>query len=173
MKCSKNIWELSEEDKAKAIAYFKAQAADANRRRYESEENSDTDGFLTQWALSHQCIEYQAMAEWVANNGISSFIFLMDQDEGRLLDAKIVDTAYGLKWVLSGLEEARYGRKWIPIDDSEMDEAEAEFHAKRLGKKPRRSKVQVELGLGQVTRDCYSHWDQAPFRVGDPLPLGD
>lgn len=169
MKCFKNIWELSEEDKAKAIAYFKAQATEANRRRYESEENSDTDGFLTQWAANQTCLEYQHMADWVARDGISSFVFLMDQDEGRILDAEIVNTIYGIKWLLSDLEEARYCRKWIPVDDSEYTPAEVEDSLKRLARKPSRSKVQKEGGLIQVRRDCRSHWDQGPI-LAEPRP---
>ncbi len=57
-------------------------------------------------------------------------------DGDKQLNAELVDGRFGLVWLVSLDEEERYGKKWIPFDNSH------ESHY-------RRSTVQQDLGLRQ------------------------
>jgi len=97
-------------------------SAAAYKRKEESWERSDTDGFLSQWA-SGLTGQLEKTREGIARaGGVADFKGLYDGD--RRLRAKQVTFAdrhagYGTKtmWLLDEPETEKYGRKWIPIGD--------------------------------------------------------
>lgn len=108
------------------------EAAGLDRKVQESWERSDTDGFLTQWALDLGAQKLRAQAEIVANGGMGTFIGLYEGDR-RVIAKRIQQPRYGApwltdtKWFLSDDEFEKFGRRYIPVGD--------------------RSRIQKQLGL--------------------------
>lgn len=82
-------------------AEWREQAADCRRREQESWERSDSDGFLSQWALTQMASRYELLATVAEQGGTAELCKLADA-EGNVLDARQVDTMYGLAWVYDG-----------------------------------------------------------------------
>ena len=82
-------------------AEHRAKAADSERRRHESEERSDTDGFLSQWAHGITGRMEQRNAEIADAGGIVTFYKeqLLDL-ENNPVAAKLIQGKYGLCWAL-------------------------------------------------------------------------
>lgn len=72
-------------------------AAEALQRQADSYENSDTDGFVSQWASGINANLHATQARILENGGVSTFTALADLD-GNLVPAKMVDTKFGLAW---------------------------------------------------------------------------
>lgn len=89
-------WAL-EEDK------WRDMAMERRNRRSESQDRSDTDGFMSQWAMGVMSDLYLAKAEICKNKGMADFIGLYDGD--RRVKAKIIHGKYGPSWLLHEDEE--------------------------------------------------------------------
>lgn len=131
---------------------LRKQASEHYAKAEESFQRSDTDGFLSQWAntITAQKKEVQAIIE--ENGGKYEFPALFDGD--RRVDAKKIRGRFGFVWLLSDEEEERYGRKFIPFDDSHQD-------PERIAGRLRRSSVQLDLGLHQALE-----WAPAKAAIG-------
>lgn len=76
---------------------LRARAAESERKAQESWDRSDTDGFMSQWALGLSASKDRLQAEIDENGGRFEFAALFDLD-GNLVPAKLIDTRYGLAW---------------------------------------------------------------------------
>lgn len=79
------------------IKEHEEQAAAAAKRRQESIDRSDTDGFMSQWASGITSQKERLEAELEENNGFSTFLVLFDL-EGNIVPARMIDTKYGPAW---------------------------------------------------------------------------
>ena len=79
----------------------------AEERRAESFERCDTDGFLSQFALSVQANEYRKWADLAENNYQDYFETLADM-EGNLVPCRKIETKFGLSYgVYATFEDAQ------------------------------------------------------------------
>ena len=126
---------------------------DAARKSYQDAEESfqrcDTDGFVSQWASGLNGAVLNLQADIEENDGKSWFTVLTEIETGRMLEARIISTRYGASWILSDKEEAEFGRKFVPVDDSDDLEDPDGLPGNR---RARRSRVQKDLGLIQSQR---------------------
>ena len=76
----------------------RAKEAECRKRREESWERSDTDGFLTQWANGICAQEHRLQAEIYENDGKSEFVGLFERATGERIAAKLIEGKYGLCW---------------------------------------------------------------------------
>lgn len=77
---------------------LREQAAEHERRREESWQRSDTDGFLSQWASGLSAQLARRKADIVEAGGKAEFRVIFDSD-GNLVPSKTVETKYGLRRV--------------------------------------------------------------------------
>lgn len=122
-------------------AKLREKAAGALRREEESFQRSDTDGFLSQWALSIGAQEDIENAKILEGGGVAPFPVLCDA-EGNVIATTIYtfQDKYAPwkkvgRWKLPDDLAEKAGRKWIPT-------------AGYSGK----SRIQKQLGLHQETR---------------------
>lgn len=125
------------EDQLAKISELEAAAARHSRERSDSQERSDTDGFLSQWASGLSAELARREIELLRNGGFHEFPVLVDADGNVVADRIFWFTneysfAREGKWKLSDELSLRAGRKWIPI-----------------GKK---SRVQKQLGFREEKR---------------------
>src|SRR5215831_19111709 len=85
---------------------LRGQAADADQRAAESWERSDTDGFLTQWAVGLTAQQLRRQAEIEDAGGTAVFTALFDT-EGNLVPAKWVETRFGFAWGILPSDDPR------------------------------------------------------------------
>lgn len=74
-------------------------AEEAEQRKADSWERSDTDGFMSQWAAGLSADKHRLAAEIAERGGRDYFPALFDL-EGNLVAAKLVGTRYGMAWGL-------------------------------------------------------------------------
>lgn len=86
----------------KTAAEWRAEAAERNRRRYESQRDSDTDGYVSQWAHSMLEGEYNLKAQLAESNGTMEVAALFDLD-GNLVNAVHDWNQYGEYWMVIDL----------------------------------------------------------------------
>jgi hypothetical protein len=119
------------------IEKLQKQASDALRRREESWERSDTDGFLSQWANGMTAQLNDAKVAILKNGGYARFRVLCDGD-GNVVSTKEYwfTNPYSFvregKWRLPESLADGLGRKWIPVGD--------------------KSRIQKRLGLHEESR---------------------
>lgn len=122
-------------------AALRAEAQENLRREEESFQRSDTDGFLTQWALSIGATKRRRQAELLDHGGTAQFPVLVY--EGEVVATKVYKFAdthrpdqwnapMQHKWRLPDELAAKLGRKWIPTGS--------------------KSRVQKQLGLTEELR---------------------
>lgn len=89
-------------------------AREADYEAYESFERSDTDGFLSQWALGLSAQKHRLAADIAEDGGRAEFPALFDL-EGNLVPAKLVRTQYGTSWAVLADEDDPHGEvaKWV------------------------------------------------------------
>lgn len=118
------------EEQLAQIKKHKEEQAEQLRRRDESWERSDTDGFLSQWASGLTADLERKKAELLETGGYSKFAVLCDS-EGIVIANKIYrfNNTYNYFWKI---DEPKYGRRWIPIGE--------------------KSRVQKKLGLHEEMR---------------------
>lgn len=133
---------------SKTFAEWRALASGQYRKREDSWDRSDTDGFLSQWAFGFTAKIYTTCANVAENGGLAGFPLLFDKETDEQVPAVAVDGKYGRVWLLTDEAEARYGRRFIPFDGSHN--GRGKYHD---GRKISRSKVQRDLGLEQRSID--------------------
>ena len=87
----------SQQEAAAEAAAYRAEAAEHERRKQESWERSDTDGFLSQWASGLSAQLARAKADLVEAGGTAEFCAVFDGDD--LVPTKRVETKYGIRRV--------------------------------------------------------------------------
>lgn len=113
-------------------AEYRANAASREEKAEESFQRSDTDGFLSQWALGLSAQLDRAKADLVDAGMKASFLGLYDGDR-RVKAKKITQPMYNAPWLkqtvwyLDKEEADKYGRRYIPTGE--------------------RSRIQKKLGL--------------------------
>ncbi len=90
--------------------WHREQAAQCRRRSAESFERCDTDGFLSQWASDVTARRHELDALVAEQDGTYLFRGLrLEQLDGTPVDARVVDTRYGLRWRVDATDE------WLPV----------------------------------------------------------
>lgn len=74
---------------------WRAEAADCRRREQESWERSDTDGFLSQWALTQMALRYDHCATVAENNGMIVVEAPINLETGDVIKGDWVQGQYG------------------------------------------------------------------------------
>jgi hypothetical protein len=108
---------------------LRRQAAEADARAFESFERCDTDGYLSQWASQVTARELRAKADLAEAGGRWEFPALFNLD-GEQVPAKLVQTRYGLSWMLLDAEGRCAG--WFNRSKAQ-DEAKAKAANERKG----------------------------------------
>jgi len=80
---------------------LRAQAHRCDEARYESEQRSDTDGFLSQWASNLSANLYETEASIREAGGVASFpgLYSLSQPDYRI-PAILIDGQYGRCWAV-------------------------------------------------------------------------
>ena len=78
---------------------YRAEAEEHERRKQESWDRSDTDGFLSQWASDLGAQEARMNAQIADRGGVWDFPILQDSD-GNKVAAKLIRGRYGMCWAL-------------------------------------------------------------------------
>lgn len=151
-------------------ADLRAAASAQYAQREDSFDRCDTDGFLTQAASGAKAEQYRRQADINEHGGFDVFVGLYEAETGRRVIARGKSTRYGVSWLLDDEEAERFGRRWVPMDDSEVPDDVAQ----RDNRMVTRSRVQVKLGLIQryelqkaVARIGGTTWHVYTERVGD------
>lgn len=123
-------------------AHYEAESREAARRRAESWERSDTDGFVSQWASGLTDSQNRMNAEICRAGGMAAFDVLMEGD--RIISRRRMTFqnrhSYGWesKWLVEDeADQLRLGRKWIPTG--------------------KRSRIQKTLGLHEGEEWAPAH----------------
>jgi hypothetical protein len=130
---------------------LRAKAAEADRKAEESFERSDTDGFLSQWALNITARKDRLQAELLENGGRSEFLALFDAD-GEQVPARQIDTRYGTKWGVfaSWADAEAYGGdiiQWVNVAYTDRQRANLAKKGFRQGWVLKRAVAKI-LGSG-------------------------
>lgn len=94
-------------------AELRKQAAEAMARKYESEENSDTDGCLSQWGHSMTAMLRNAEADLAEAGGVHWFPELYDLD-GNPVPARKIDAKYGTCWAVVDPATNKFTGQFLP-----------------------------------------------------------
>lgn len=129
-----------------------AEGKEAMRRRQESWERSDTDGFLSQWAHGMTDELNRRKAEILRDGGCSLFRCLIDAKTGEVLADRVhsfpnrdFPWQVDRRWRLPEGRAAAAGRRWVPVGE--------------------RSRVQRSLGLVEA-------WQWLPAYAKLTVPAG-
>ena len=122
---------------------LRQEAAELEHKKQESWERSDTDGFLSQWALGLIAQLKRRQAEIEEQGGTWLFRCLMEGD--RRVDAKAILGKYGTVWLLSDDEANCFGRRFVPFEGD-------------LLSGDRGSRIQRKLGL-------HEDYENAPAKA--------
>lgn len=128
------------------------------RRRSESFERCDTDGFVSQWASGIAADEWDLKAGLIENGGYAEFTVLVDA-HGVIVADRAFTNQWGTSWLIFDEHQNRLGRKFIPNDGSHMKVNERGYTLNWDGEedyKPKRSRVQKRMGLHQETRHAQA-----------------
>lgn len=112
--------EMTAKQRARVEA-LQAEQQETRRRREESWERSDTDGFLTQWAcgITDQKIEMEIRV--LQNGGHHLFDVVLDAEGNVVADRKQYFPKFNAPWVTEPKWRVRdeyverLGRKWLPV----------------------------------------------------------
>jgi hypothetical protein len=89
---------------------LRQKAAECERKREESFQRCDTDGFLTQWAHGLSAQKYRAQAEIEEAGGVSTFRGLYRRSDGKRVAAKLIAGKFGPCWAFCDSEGSFTGR---------------------------------------------------------------
>jgi len=84
----------------KSAEEYREEAAAHRAERLRSQEESDTDGFLSQWASGLNANLAETRAEIQENGGMAEFWGLYRREDGQRIRAKLIDGKYGLCWAI-------------------------------------------------------------------------
>lgn len=104
-------------------ADHRAAASASYKEKARSEYDSDTDGFLSQWASGLNAQEHLAWADLLDNGGKTRMRVLMNLD-GTVASTHLHYGQYGASWVLNDEAAARFGKRFL-------NESEAASAARR------------------------------------------
>lgn len=80
-------------------AALRAKASQHRADAAESFDRCDTDGFVSQWASDMNAIKADRNADIAAAGGVWTFErVVLEREDGTPVDARAVDTRYGMKW---------------------------------------------------------------------------
>lgn len=106
------------EEQLAEIERLKASAADRLRREEESFQRCDTDGFLSQWALSIGARKESEQAKVLANGGCWRFPVLLFKGEVVATVIYHFNDGFGginRRWKLPQALADKLGRRWVPV----------------------------------------------------------
>jgi len=92
---------------------WRAKATESVKRRQESWERSDTDGFMSQWASDMMAQEYRLCADLAEAGGLMETTALFDAETGELASTHLHDGQYGLSWVLNDRAAEKAGKRFV------------------------------------------------------------
>lgn len=116
-------WDAAAED-------FAAKARECEERRARSIEDSDTDGFLSQWASSEMARRYRSMASVCRDRGLVETVTLFK--DGEPVPTKQVDGQYGVSWALLERWDTRSRIcGWVGMSHASTDARQAAHYAKK------------------------------------------
>lgn len=127
----------------KTAQEYRDNAATKRADAQKSWENSDTDGFISQWASNLGAEVNELEATIAENDGKSEFSALFDL-EGNLIPAKLIKTRYGSAWAL--LETTDTDSKFVDFFNPSRAQNEAQAVAKNAAKGYYVGTVLVEAG---------------------------
>lgn len=88
---------------------YEKEAQSHFKKKEDSWERSDTDGFVSQWASGVMAAESRMKADLERNGGRAEFPVLADAETGELVPARMVNTRYGVKWaVFNSADDANH-----------------------------------------------------------------
>ena len=116
---------------------FKAAADEAIKRKNDSWERSDTDGFLSQWASEWTSRENDSKAAIAAAGGVASFTVLVDKAGEVVADRSFGNRFGSYSWRLYAEAEEIHGRAFVPTGEN--------------------SRIQKSLGLHEESRLGWAH----------------
>lgn len=90
---------------------YRAQAKACMEERFRSMADSDTDGYLSQWASGQMASRYHALADLADNGGVMDTLALFFNGELASTDQR--NGQYGLYWVLNDAAAAAYGKRFF------------------------------------------------------------
>jgi hypothetical protein len=106
----------------------RAAAAESARRRAESYDRCDTDGFVSQWASGLLDQEHQAWADLLDNGGKTRMRVLMNLD-GTVASTHLGYGKYGAYWVLNDAAATRYGKRFFSESEAGSAARRRKTHA--------------------------------------------
>lgn len=125
----------------KTAAEWRAAAAEENRRRNESWDRSDTDGFVSQWAHQITSSEYGLKAQLAEQGSMTEVSGLFD------LDGNLINALHG--W-------GQYGEYWMLLDE---DGNKTEFF------NPSQARNEVTARKNNARKGFYVGTVRVPARV--------
>lgn len=143
----------------KTAAEWRAMAVSNRQRSAESFERCDTDGFLSQWAGDQMAARYEQCAT-IAEDGGMECTAIFDL-EGNWIDARLVDTQYGLSWVH---EDENGNTKWFNESQARNEKTRIANNAKKgyyVGEALFEAELNNSSGIPFTLRD------QAPLAIID------
>jgi len=142
----------------KTEQFYLDEAKQHEQRKFDSIENCDTDGFVSQWASDLCARESRLKAVVAKHNGRYWFDGLYHGD--RRVLAKKVNGRFGASWLLHSDEADRYGRKFIPF----AGHGRKSNVQKKLGLTERRELAAAWVAMQGGT--CQTHARPVAFRTG-------
>ena len=142
----------------KSASHFVKESSDCYKRKQDSFERCDTDGFVSQYCSGLMGQLNRAKADIIKNGGYASFWVLMDA-EGNIVSDYDFCNQYGKNtWIIKDEYVKQIGRKFVPTGDNSRVQ-------KRLGLSEEQVEAQAWAdlegsgrgtgGLGSVYVDCY------------------
>ena len=116
----------NEEITSKAPERWREEGRAWMRKRAESIERCDTDGFRTQDAYQDFAYMCDLCARIAENGGYASLTQLYTLD-GEPVDARLVETRYGMAWVMDG----EGGTKWFNPSVAQAEATRVRNNAKK------------------------------------------
>jgi len=102
----------------KSASHFVKESSDCYKRREESFQRSDTDGFVSQYCSGLMGQLNRAKADIIKNGGYASFWVLMDA-EGNIVSDYDFCNQYGKNtWIVKDEYIKQIGRKFVPTGDN-------------------------------------------------------
>lgn len=152
---------LTPDEMVEMAQEMRERAAGADRRREESFQRCDTDGFLTQWAHGKMSTLAHRKMQILENGGKAEFPGLYEGD--RRVKAKMLEGDYGYYWLLHESEKdliAQRGKPFLPTGSNSRVQ-------KRLGLSERKEMdwawARMEGRGTGLSGTCWA----ATYRTGD------
>lgn len=108
----------------KTAAEWREEGYGYNRRRNESFDRCDTDGFLSQWADGIHANLCERKAELAANGALSTFTGLYRKADGKRIRAKKIDSRFGTCWAIVGAD-GRFTGQFFPTGPNSRKQRQA------------------------------------------------